>query len=130
KPDTDPEKEARLARAWGKLSTARTDQSYAEISPPAILFSFDPNKLDSAGFRRLGLPERTTRMLLNWRRKGKVFYKKEDLKTLYTLTDSAYHRLEPYIRITHQPDNSTNKGLAASGQKSTLIELNTADSAA
>ncbi len=130
KPDTDPEKEARLARAWEALSAARTAHSPSKISPPAILFSFDPNILDSAGFRQLGLPEKTTRLLLNWRRKGKVFYKKEDLKTLYTLTDSAYHRLEPYIRITHQRNNSDDKQLAANGQKNTVFELNTADSAA
>lgn len=63
------------------------------------LFPFDPNTLDSAGFRRLGLRERTTAILLHWRNKGKVFRHKEELRKVYTLTEEDYQRLEPYIRI-------------------------------
>jgi len=64
------------------------------------LFRFDPNTLDSIGFIRLGLRAKTTHMLLNWRRKGKTFYRREDLKPLYTLKEEEYARLEPYIAIT------------------------------
>jgi len=63
------------------------------------LFPFDPNTLDSAGFRRLGLREKTTAILLHWRNKGKVFRRKEEMKKVYTLTPEEYERLEPYIRI-------------------------------
>lgn len=63
------------------------------------LFPFDPNTLDSAGFRRLGMREKTTAILLHWRNKGKVFRRKEELKKVYTLTEEDYERLEPYIRI-------------------------------
>ncbi len=129
KPDINPEKEARLARAWENFNTARTTQPI-EIVPPPTLFSFDPNTLDSVGWRKLGLTQKTTRMLLNWRRKGKVFYKKDDLKALHTLTDSAYRRLEPYIRITRNHDGPNDKYKTGSRQKNTTIELNTADSAA
>lgn len=65
----------------------------------AALFDFDPNELDSAGFRQLGLKEKTTALLLNWRRKGKVFREKQEFKSLYTLTPKEYERLAPYIRI-------------------------------
>lgn len=63
------------------------------------LFPFDPNTLDSVGFRRLGLREKTTAILLHWRNKGKVFRHKEELKKVYTLTEEDYQRIEPYIRI-------------------------------
>lgn len=63
------------------------------------LFPFDPNTLDSVGFRRLGLREKTTAILLHWRNKGKVFRHKEELRKVYTLTEEDYQRLEPYIRI-------------------------------
>ncbi|MBS1688338.1 MAG: helix-hairpin-helix domain-containing protein [Bacteroidetes bacterium] len=65
----------------------------------STLFPFDPNTLDSAGFRRLGLREKTTAILLHWRNKGKIFRRKEELKKVYTLTPEEYERLEPYIRI-------------------------------
>jgi len=64
-----------------------------------VLFPFDPNTLDSVGFRKLGLREKTTAILLHWRNKGKVFRHKEELKKVYTLTEEDYQRLEPYIRI-------------------------------
>lgn len=63
------------------------------------LFPFDPNTIDSAGLRRLGLKEKTTAIFLHWRAKGKVFYHKEELKKVYTLTEDDYNRLEPYIII-------------------------------
>lgn len=62
-------------------------------------FPFDPNTLDSAGFRKMGLPEKTTIILMHWRAKGKHFYRTEDLKPLYTLTPEQFEILEPYIRI-------------------------------
>ncbi|RYZ34642.1 MAG: hypothetical protein EOP49_34305 [Sphingobacteriales bacterium] len=73
--------------------------------PPAdsiftgTMFPFDPNTLDSGGFARLGLRPKTIHLLLNWRKKGKQFYEKEDLKPLYTLKEAEYNRLAPYIRI-------------------------------
>lgn len=76
-------------------------QMHTTQEPPIIpeLFHFDPNKLDSTGFRKLGLKAKTVSILLNWRKKGKVFRKKEDLRSLYTLTPEEYDRLQPYISI-------------------------------
>ena len=83
-------------------------------------FPFDPNTIDSTGLRQLGLREQTTRIFLNWRRKGKRFYKKEELKKLYTLTAEEYNRLEPYIIIgSNTPSKYTTQ------QK---VNINTADS--
>lgn len=73
----------------------------------SILFPFDPNTLDSIGFIKLGLKPKTTKLLLNWRRKGKVFYKKEEFKKLYTLSEEQYSKLAPYISInTNKSDYS------------------------
>jgi DNA uptake protein ComE-like DNA-binding protein len=62
-------------------------------------FPFDPNTIDSTTCLRLGLRSKTIHMLLNWRKKGKVFYKKEDLKPLYSLKEEEYDRLAPFITI-------------------------------
>ncbi len=122
KPGMNPEKETRLIRAWEDFKTAGRQKQINTASAPATLFTFDPNTLDSTGFRKLGLQEKTTRMLLNWRKKGKVFYKKEDLKSLHTLAETTYYRLDPYIRITG--NHTINKE-----QRHFITELNTADSA-
>lgn len=102
--DSNPPEQAKLEAAWAAFrekhrATDRPDIAGADAAATAVLFPFDPNTLDSNGLRRLGLAAKTTHLLLNWRRKGKHFYAKEDLKPLYTLTPEAYSRLEPYISI-------------------------------
>ncbi|HRO43930.1 MAG TPA: helix-hairpin-helix domain-containing protein [Flavipsychrobacter sp.] len=98
---TDPELVAAFNKYKQEHSTGNAYDAYATNNEfSGELFLFDPNTLDSAGFIRLGLRPKTTHMLLNWRRKGKTFYKKEDLKPLYTLKDEEYNRIEPYINIS------------------------------
>ncbi|MFZ2900487.1 MAG: helix-hairpin-helix domain-containing protein [Saprospiraceae bacterium] len=75
-------------------------------SRPDTLFFFDPNQADMETFLRLGLSQRTARTIMNYREKGGRFRKKEDLASMYTITDAEYQRLEPYIRLPdHPPSN-------------------------
>lgn len=100
-----------------------------EAIPTGELFPFDPNTIDSAGLIRLGLRPITTHMLLNWRRKGKVFYKKEDLKTLYTLKAAEFERLAPYILIqTTNQDKYTDNFYVKQPPLPEHLDLNTIDS--
>src|SRR5690606_38365709 len=64
-----------------------------------VYFSFDPNTLLADGWQKLGLSERQIRNIINYRQRGGVFRKKGDLEKMYTLTESDYLRLEPYIQI-------------------------------
>lgn len=108
----------KLANAWQEFKAAnkKTELNILPASTPVItkkaekedvktviavstLFPFDPNTIDSAGLRKLGLREKTTSIFLHWRAKGKKFYRKEELRKLYTLTEEEYLRLEPYIII-------------------------------
>lgn len=95
------------------------------------LFPFDPNTLDSAGFVRLGMPQKAIKGLLNWRSKGKHFYKPEDLKPLYNLPEEVYTRLAPFISIAAKDaDNRFAKNNPFSREPiPDFIELNAADSA-
>jgi len=92
-----------LLAAWNdyKLAHSNTDEhTDKNITFTGVtLFAFDPNILDSNGFIKLGLKPITTHFLLNWRRKGKVFYKKEDFKDLFTLSEEQYNQLAPYIVV-------------------------------
>lgn len=100
--------EVKLNIAWQKLQNdLHTDTLRNEsVASNILLFHFDPNTLDSAGFIKLGLSPKTTKYLLNWRNKGKHFYKKEDLKPLYSLTEIQYQRLAPFITIAAQQQQS------------------------
>ena len=98
-----PAEERQLQLAWEQLKQQQ-DTADIMVPPTVTLFYFDPNTLDSSGFIQLGLSARTTRMLLNWRAKGKHFYRKEDLKPLYTLSAADYQRLEPFIRISSRSE--------------------------
>lgn len=60
---------------------------------------FDPNTLDSAGWVRLGLSPRQSAVVVNYRRRGGVFRKPEDIQRLYVITPTFYSGIAPYIRL-------------------------------
>ena len=64
------------------------------------LFEFDPNTLTAAGWQSLGLNERTTKTIINYKTKGGKFYKGEDLKKIWGMPEGFYDRVQDYIRIT------------------------------
>ena len=104
-------------------------------------FEFDPNTLPAPGWQRLGLSSRQVKVVKNYLVKGGRFYNKEDLKKIYSITETQYKGLEPYINIrnngTTRMSSSSDRRLPAFksefGKKKPalpIIELNTADSAA
>jgi len=111
------------------LTLDETETAIAQI--PAQLFPFDPNTLDSPGFRRLGLSARVVKGLMNWRRHGKIFYKKEDLKALYNLSAEEYIRLAPYITVAARQHTfgNTYANYKHLPPLPAIIDLNTSDSA-
>ena len=99
-------------------------------------FMFDPNGLSVDDWKRLGLSEGQIRVIKNYEAKGGRFYKKEDLKKIYSVSEEDYTRLAPYIQI----QQATPKRLVPKHRSDTLpgrqvhvaphlsIELNAADS--
>jgi competence protein ComEA len=88
----------------------RPPSPYDEVSddavnskPPAKLFPFDPNTLDAAGWKKLGLPDRTVRTILNYRNKGGKFRTIADLQKMYSLKPADFERLQPYVQIEAPP---------------------------
>ena len=60
---------------------------------------FDPNTVDSLTLTEFGLDKKLIGTLINYRRKGGKFYKKEDLAKVYGISKSRYDELYPYIQI-------------------------------
>ena len=96
-------------------------------------FEFDPNVIDESQWLKLGLSAKQTKVITNYTAKGGKFYKNEDLKKIYSITDKDYIRLEPYIRIGNLPSKYNKEGLNQQNHlesKKSLnvkISLNTAD---
>ena len=77
-------------------------------------FPFDPNTLDSAGWRKLGVSSRTARTIRNYVAKGGQFRKAGDLQKIYGLKKTDVDRLIPFVRITAPAASTTfnNQGKA------------------
>ena len=97
-------------------------------------FVFNPNTITTEDAIKLGLPKKTVKILIKYRSKGGKFYKPEDLKKLYGLSQSLYQELEPYILI---PSNREIKKDTVEyfankfkSKEKVLIDLNSSDSLA
>jgi DNA uptake protein ComE-like DNA-binding protein len=89
-----PEKEFTPRLTYGRTTNTRV---------PATLFPFDPNTLDASGWKKLGLPDRTVRTILNYRNKGGRFRNTADLQKMYGLKQADFERLKQYVQIEAPP---------------------------
>lgn len=95
------------------------------------LFFFNPNTITEAEMKTLGLSEKIIQNIVHYRNAGGKFYTKESLKKIYSINDSIYNKLAPYILI--EIAEKKNPNFEANENKNTLkfskksVELNTAD---
>lgn len=124
-PNTSSEKDSLAEPA--RTGHYRSHQ-YPVPASKVILFNFDPNTLSEEGWLQLGLRERTIRTIINYRKKGGRFRKKEDLQKIYGLHPDEFERLSPYILIT----GPTYPVPAQTGTRKApqTIDVNTADTLA
>ncbi len=73
----------------------------------AELFYFDPNTIDAAGWKKLGLRDKTIQTILNYRSKGGNFRVASDIHKIYGLKKAEADRLEPFIKIETITSQST-----------------------
>ncbi len=117
-----------------RSSIAHTDSASVGRERPKMdvtYFTFDPNGLSVADWRRLGLSEGQIRVIKNYEAKGGKFRKKADLKKIYSVSDKDYARLEPYIRIESlEPpqDVLTVRQDTQRMPRQLIVELNATDS--
>ncbi len=109
--------------------TARThpvSENPSEKSSRTFVFTdFDPNTQTEAGWLEMGFSLRQARTIINFRNKGGRFYRKEDLKKIYGLSQSDYERVAAHIRIA-EPAAAQARKYARPVAK--IIEINGADS--
>jgi DNA uptake protein ComE-like DNA-binding protein len=98
----------------------------------AVLFPFDPNTLDAAGWKKLGIKDRTVSTIQHYLAKGGQFRKAADLQKMYSLKKEDFNRLMPYIQIATSPPLYTPGKPPVKYEKAppTIIDINQADTAA
>ena len=123
----------KVAAGGFDFSNPDKEASRRKITP----FVFDPNKLDAAGWQRLGFTEKQAEGIVKYRDKGGRFRVKEDLKRLFVVTDETYRLLEPFVQIELEtpaqeqgnPGKDTRTPLPGKPYPKYQVELNRADSA-
>lgn len=81
-------------------SNETTNISSNVISKKEIkYFNFNPNTATKKELELLGFDSKTANILINFRNKGGKFYKKEDLKKVYGVSEELYLNVEAYIII-------------------------------
>jgi competence ComEA-like helix-hairpin-helix protein len=97
------------------------------------LFSFNPNGLSSILWKKLGLSDKQIKVIKNFESKGGKFYRKEDLKKIYSIKEEEYKILEPFINIPEKtypayPSKPEYERKSAGFKSAPVIEINSADS--
>lgn len=98
------------------------------------LFAFDPNILDEAGWKRLGIRDKTIATIQKFVQKGGRFYKPEDLGKIWGLHEEDVQRLIPFVQIKNvgkenYPEKKLYENKVYEKQKysTAIIDINTAD---
>ncbi len=92
---------------------------------PYTLFVFDPNKIDSAGFVRLGLKPYVASNIMKYRNKGGKFRTAADFAKVYGVLPEKMKELEPYIAIEEIKPNK--KEVTSTKRTDLVVDLNSAD---
>ncbi|MCP4553120.1 MAG: hypothetical protein GY834_14025 [Bacteroidetes bacterium] len=121
-PIVDHEKFNRLLAHYDSVMNPVQDTTHIQLHP------FDPNKITLNDWLNLGLTTQQASVIINYRNKGGKFFRKEDLKKIYSISEDLYQKLEPYIVITTQQSSIHSSKKHQTSFKKILIELNTADS--
>ncbi|HBG70455.1 MAG: hypothetical protein A2W93_09370 [Bacteroidetes bacterium GWF2_43_63] len=94
-------------------------------------FAFNPNELDADGWKRLGLTDKQTKSILNYRQKGGEFRIKKDFAKMYTISEEEYLVLEPFIQLPEKQAQKPDYKASSYEKKEVVrVEINSADTSA
>lgn len=80
---------------WNMDATRGQKTSSKKLNPK----NFNPNTVDAVDLESMGLPIKTIKSILNYRAKGGQFKDKESLEKIYTLSQTHYQQLYPFIQL-------------------------------
>lgn len=83
-------------RAYFEESEKNKSFSPTILNPKS---NFDPNTVSEKIFTEIGFNKMQIRNIINYRKAGGIFYNKEDLKNIYTISDKQYEQIKDFIVI-------------------------------
>lgn len=83
------------------------NQSNTNDAVSIELFPFSPNLASIEDLIKLGISQKVAQKIINYRSKGGVFRKKEDLQKIYGFPIDLYAKLEPFIVLESSNSNNT-----------------------
>lgn len=114
-----------------------TPKNYYSKEPAGELFYFDPNTLSAAGWKKLGIRDKTITTIKNYLAKGGKFKQPEDISKIWGLHEDEVLRLLPYVAIpqetsfTYNEKKNTDSRIYDKPKYSTKpIDINIADTTA
>ncbi len=93
------ERKSQYKKYKKKDYSKKSYNNYKKNNRKLTPFPFNPNNLPKEEWRKIGLSDRQVSVIKNYESKGGKFYKKEDLKKIYCISDADYLTLEPFIKI-------------------------------
>ncbi len=98
---------------------------------PGKLFTFDPNTLDAAGWKQLGIKDKTVETIGKLVSKGFRFRQPADIQKIYGLQASDVSRLMPFVKIAETPGKVSNPLPVVTERPfvKQVVDINTADTA-
>ncbi len=118
-----------VERLKAPADAARSFERSAPLRKPKFQV-FDPNSLDQHGWEQFGLSAKQAKAIINYRLKGGMFRKAEDLQKMYTIKPELYQQLKPYVRIKDTTTLASRKGYAQTSfprKQAVIYELNSLD---
>ncbi len=105
-------------------------KAFKKNIPTPDYFNFDPNLIGSAEWVQLGFSQKQAEVIERYKAKGGKFYKPEDLKKMFVVSEKDYERLAPYIVIQKRdyPKSTFKKDTLRFAKVFYPIDINTADS--
>lgn len=89
-------------------------------------FPFNPNNLSVEKWQKIGLADWKIQIIKKYEAKGGEFYKKDDLKKIYGITEKEFALLEPYIVLPKDSSAKFKKEIPTSSVIK-IIDINIAD---
>jgi DNA uptake protein ComE-like DNA-binding protein len=126
----------RAAAAKIEIPQVKINKEADKSSARPVYFNFDPNGLSESNWLKLGLSHKQIQVIRNYELKGGKFFRKEDLKKIYSISEKQYSMLEPFIKIGNTDVLSGKKTVKANYKSAgiaentlrPIIEINAADS--
>lgn len=89
-----------------QLANSSYDNSYKKEAAAVTLFYFDPNTIGVAEWMKLGLSQKQAEVIERYKSKGGRFWKPEDIRKIFVISDEKKEELLPYVAIADSRGNN------------------------